>query len=272
MTLFGDFWLHEDAEVPLGAVVDLMTALGTSAANTRRAAGRLTDRGTLRSVRAGRRSRLRLTPSAVGELREAAARLVAFGRPDDTWDGRWTLVAFRVSEERRSVRAQVRTALRWLGFAAVVDGVWIAPRTPVAAVEAVLARYALDAVSVFRVEMLDEPPADAWPSAGASSAYAALLQQFHPLRDRARAGAVGAAEALVGRVRLMDAWRRIPALDPGLPDALLPPDWPRARAHALFTELYDTLGPLAEYRVRQVVAQHDADLAPLARHHTSASW
>jgi phenylacetic acid degradation operon negative regulatory protein len=166
----------------------------------------------------------------------------------------------------------VRNDLRWLGFGALFDGVWISPRAPVETVEQVLRRHAVEAVSIFRVEAMGSPPIGAWPLKGAEAAYTDVLAAYRPLRARVRAGAVGGAEALVVRTRLMDAWRRIPALDPGLPDALLPPEWPRAEGYALFIEVYDTLGPLAEYRARQLVAQHDPDLAAVARHHTSRSW
>lgn len=287
VTLLGDFWLDEDAEVPLGALVEIMAALGTSAASARRAIARLVDRGILLSTRAGRRVRLRISPTARPGVRGAAGRIMRFGRPDTDWDGRWTLVAFSVPESRRQVRHQVRTALRWLGFGALLDGVWISPRTSVAAVEEVLrshlgdtvrtgsgdgARTRGNAVSIFRVEAVGSPPIEAWPLAGAEAAYVDVLAAYEPIRDRVRAGTVGAAEALVARVRLMDAWRRIPALDPGLPDPLLPPSWPRAAGYALFAEVYDTLGPLAEYRARQIVTRHDPDLAGAARHHTSAAW
>ncbi|WP_051570817.1 PaaX family transcriptional regulator [Cryptosporangium arvum] len=272
VTLLGDFWLDEDAEVPLGAVVEMMAAFGTSTASARRAISRLADRGTVLSTRTGRRARLRLSPAARASVREAAGRIMRFGRPGDDWDGHWTLVAFSVPEERRQVRHQVRTALRWLGFGALFDGVWISPRTSVTAVEDALRGHALDAMSIFRVETVGSPPLEAWPLAGAEAAYLDVLATYRPIRDRVRAGAVGGAEALVARVRLMDAWRRIPALDPGLPDPLLPKSWPRAAGYALFAEVYDTLGPLAEYRARQVVTQHDPDLATVARHHASADW
>ncbi|MFG1922352.1 PaaX family transcriptional regulator C-terminal domain-containing protein [Cryptosporangium sp. NPDC048952] len=272
VTLLGDFWLDEGAEVPLGAVVEMMAAFGTSTASARRAIARLVDRGTLLSTRSGRRARLRIAPDARRSVQDTAVRIMRFGREDTDWDGRWTLVAFSVPEERRQVRHQVRNALRWLGFGALFDGVWISPRASVSAVEDVLREHALDAVSIFRVEAVGSPPVEAWPLEGAEAAYGDVLAVYAPIRDRVRAGEIGAAEALVVRTRLMDAWRRIPALDPGLPDPLLPPSWPRAAGYALFVEVYDTLGPLAEYRARQIVAHHDEDLTDHPRHHTSAKW
>jgi phenylacetic acid degradation operon negative regulatory protein len=168
----------------------------------------------------------------------------------------------------------MRSSLRWLGFAMLFDGVWISPNAPADAVQEVLRRYEVDSASVLRVEhwTVGRPPAQAWDLSGAEAVYTDLIGTYRPLYDRAKAGAVGPAEALVGRTRLMDAWRVIPGLDPGLPDELLPSGWPRAEGRRLFTDLYDLLGPLAEYRVRQVVNRHDPTLADAAQHHTTSNW
>ena len=89
------------------------------------------------------------------------------------------------------------------------------------------------------------------------------------MRERARAGEVGAAEALRARTEIMDAWRNMPNLDPELPLELLPPSWPRRHARELFVEIYDSLGPLAELRIKQIFARCSPELARLASHHGS---
>ena len=65
----------------------------------------------------------------------------------------------------------------------------------------------------------------------------------------------------------MDAWRRFPGIDPDLPVELLPDDFPRDRAYALFSEIYRALGPMAESRVRHLLAQCAPEEARLASHH-----
>jgi phenylacetic acid degradation operon negative regulatory protein len=49
-----------------------------------------------------------------------------------------------------------------------------------------------------------------------------------------------------------------------------PADWARDRAQKVFLQIYDRLGPLAELRFRQVLAETDPALAELAAHHDSA--
>jgi len=45
------------------------------------------------------------------------------------------------------------------------------------------------------------------------------------------------------RFSLIDAYRRFPFLDPGLPTELLPEDWKGFEAAALFRELHERLAP-----------------------------
>ena len=45
------------------------------------------------------------------------------------------------------------------------------------------------------------------------------------------------AEAFADYVRVLTDWRRLPYADPGLPAALLPPDWEGALAAKLFADL-----------------------------------
>jgi phenylacetic acid degradation operon negative regulatory protein len=49
------------------------------------------------------------------------------------------------------------------------------------------------------------------------------------------------ARAFTAYVPMLTAWRRLPYLDPGLPLALLPADWPGVRAGDLFADLDDRL-------------------------------
>ena len=83
------------------------------------------------------------------------------------------------------------------------------------------------------------------------------------------AGEISTADALVARTRVMNEWRAFPAMDPDLPDELLPPAWPRAAARGLFITCYDLLGPLAARRVRQIIARYSPELAGRAAYHSS---
>jgi phenylacetic acid degradation operon negative regulatory protein len=215
---------------------------------------------------------------------EGRSRILAFGTYDQVWSGTWVVTAFSVPEEQRHTRHALRTRLRWLGFAPLYDGLWVSPRPMVVKAAEVLRELGVDAATVLEARVVpDSPklgdPISAWDLGELRSLYGRFIDEFTPVAERARAGTIGAAEGLVTRTRVMDAWRNFPNLDPELPLELLgggtPPSpragaWPRAAARRVFVDLYDTLGPLGEARVREVVEEFSPDLARLVSHHTTA--
>jgi phenylacetic acid degradation operon negative regulatory protein len=112
-------------------------------------------------------------------------------------------------------------------------------------------------------------PGRAWDLTGLHDRYQEFVEYAGLLRDQVLAGEITAADALVARTRVMNEWRAFPAMDPDLPDELLPPAWPRARARELFIACYDLLGPLAARRVRQIIARYSPDLAVRAAYHST---
>jgi phenylacetic acid degradation operon negative regulatory protein len=110
----------------------------------------------------------------------------------------------------------------------------------------------------------------AWDLEALRAEYESFIAEHEVLLNQVRSGTIGAAEALVARTSVMDGYRRFPALDPDLPDGLMPRDWPRARTHQLFVEIYDALGALAEVRARQVVGEYSPELASQVHQHTVA--
>ncbi|MGH3847426.1 MAG: PaaX family transcriptional regulator, partial [Pseudonocardiaceae bacterium] len=127
VTLLGDFWLERTQALPSTAMVRLLAAFGVSEANARAALSRLARKDLLVATRQGRRTAYALSEHGLQTLREGTDRIFGFGAGDHGWDGRWTLVTFSVPEESRSLRGALRTRLRWRGFAALMDAVWIAP-------------------------------------------------------------------------------------------------------------------------------------------------
>lgn len=274
LTLLGDYWYGQRAPLPSGALVALLGEFGITEISARAALSRLSRRGLLELSRTGRRTSYALSTHAATVLAEGLRHITSFGAVEEPWSGQWTVAVFSVPEDQRDLRHTLRTRLGWLGFASLFDGVWVSPHERVAEITAVLAELAVDTATVLRAEVVDGSPAgghpiNAWGLSELRAAYLALIREYESVRERLRAGRIGTAEALVVRTALMDAWRRFPGLDPELPSALLPAPWPRARARALFTELYDELAWLAEQRVKQVVGRFDGALAELVRGHGS---
>ena len=198
--------------------------------------------------------------SAQRTLDDGARRIFAFGATDTHWDGRWSIVAFSVAETDRDRRHVLRTRLRWLGFAPLYAGIWVSPHRDLEPVARSLDELGIDDATLFEAESLPRrgesaAPLRAWDLGGLRARYDAFVRRFSRYRDRLRAGKITPRQALVDRTELMDAWRAFPREDPELPSEFLPRDWPRREARALFLHLYDGLGPMAERRVAEIVAE-----------------
>ena len=274
-TILGDYWIGRPEQLPSAALVRLAGEFGVSAVAARAALSRLTRRDLLESAKSGRRTYYRLTDRAATVMLEGRQRIMSFGLEQGDWDGTWVMAAFSVSEEQRDLRHALRARLRWLGFAPLYDGLWVSPTADADRAAAVLAELEIPMATIFRAEALTLPgmraPQEAWDFGRLRHTYERFLAQYSPLLERVRDGAVGASEALVARTGIMDTWRTFPNHDPGLPAELLPADWPRGAARDLFVEIYDTLGPLAEFRVKQIVAEFEPGLAELVAHHRTGS-
>jgi phenylacetic acid degradation operon negative regulatory protein len=259
LSLFANYWSAREL-VPSAGVVAVTDEFGITPTSARAALSRLARRGLLRSARDGRRTSYGLTADAERSLREGRRRLMAFGADDRPWDGSWLVVVFSVPEGRRELRHTLRSRLRWAGFGPLYDGVWVSPRAEPEATTALLEDLGIASATVLTSRVVTAvnggDPFSAWDLDGLGAAYESFIATHASLRDRARSGEVGSAEALVARARLIDAWRRFPGLDPDLPEDALPGARPRRAARQVFAEADEALAPLAEARARQLLAPH----------------
>jgi phenylacetic acid degradation operon negative regulatory protein len=274
-SLLGDFWYWRDEHIPSAALLRLLAEFGITADGARAAMRRLATRGLLSVARSGRTTRYGIPERTAEVIVERTHRMLTFGASAPDWDGRWTVVAFSVPEHARDVRGSLRAQLRVLRFAALYDGVWVCPHDRVEDVRTVLAELGVASATVLRAT---EPPGGPGPGPAAAfdleplgKEYRAFVERYQPLVAQVEDGRIGPADALRLRTELRVDWRRFPETDPDLPAELLPPDWPRAAAQGVFVQIYDRLGPLAELRFRQLLGSVAPELAPLARHHDSAT-
>src|SRR6201996_232413 len=281
LTLLGDYWWQRTEPLPSAAIVALLAEFGVSDSAARAALSRRTRNGLLVTSRSGRRTYVQLSARAAAILDDGAKRIFSFGRRPTSWDGMWPLGAFSIPEEHRSARDELRKALRWLGFAPLYDGLWVSPRDHADEVIGRLKDLGITTATAFRATALPLPgggpagaaapdiPARAWDLSGLRERYEEFNTFAGMLRDQTEAGQISVADALVARTRVMNEWRAFPALDPDLPDELLPPTWPRAAAREMFVACYDLLGPIATRRVRQIIARYSPELAVRAAYHNT---
>ncbi len=275
LTLLGDYWWQRTEPLPSAAIVALLAEFGVSDSAARAALSRMTRNGLLVTSRSGRRTFVRLSARAADVLDDGARRIFSFGAAGASWDGMWSLVAFSIPEDHRSARDELRKALRWLGFAPLYDGLWVAPRDHADGVMARLKELGISTATAFRAVavpgagMASDIAARAWDLEGLRKRYEEFIAFAGLLRDQTAAGEISPMDALVARTRVMNEWRAFPAMDPDLPGELLPPAWPRAVARELFIACYDLLGPLAARRIRQIIARYSPELACRAAYHSS---
>jgi aminocarboxymuconate-semialdehyde decarboxylase len=274
LTLLGDYWWQRTEPLPSAAIVSLLAEFGVSDSAARAALSRMTRNGLLVTSRSGRRTFVRLSSRAADVLDDGARRIFSFGSVAAAWDGQWSLVAFSIPEDHRAVRDDLRKMLRWLGFAPLYDGLWVAPRDHADGVVARLRELGIGTATAFRATAipgggLADISARAWDLDGLCSRYESFIRFAGLLRDQVLAGEISPTDALVARTRVMNEWRAFPAMDPDLPGELLPEEWPRTDARELFIDCYDRLGPLAVRRVRQIICKYSPELAGRACYHST---
>jgi phenylacetic acid degradation operon negative regulatory protein len=254
MTFFGVFLRRIGGWIAVADLVALMGDLGLDEQAVRSAVSRLKRRGVIAPERRGGAAGYRLTARGLAILEAGDARI--YGRDGVAGDG-WLLVVFSIPETHRALRHKLRTRLQWLGLGTVSSGVWIAPAAVEPEVRRVIDDLDLSAhVELFRGAHLGDAGAvAAWWDVGALAAeYRAYVAAWEPaLRDGR--GRTAPADAFAAHVRHLDAWRRVPFHDPGLPAAALPADWPGAHAWDVFHALDRRLDPAAMRHVEARVSR-----------------
>jgi phenylacetic acid degradation operon negative regulatory protein len=257
MTFFGAFLRGLGGWIAVADLVALMGDLGLDEQAVRSAVSRLKRRGVIAADRRDGTAGYRLTETGAAILAAGDARI--YGRPaaraaagsaraNGGGDGAWVLVVFTIPETRRALRHRLRARLQFLGLGSVAPGVWIAPAHAEEDVRRAIAELGLtDHVDLFGGRHLaGGAPASWWDLDAIAAEYRAYLAAWEPALG---AGPRSRRDAFATHVRHLDAWRRIPFHDPGLPAPALPADWPGNHARAVFRALDRRLGGAARRHV-----------------------
>jgi phenylacetic acid degradation operon negative regulatory protein len=237
--VYGDHLAGRGHEAPVAALVRMLEPVGVAAPAVRTAISRMVAQGWLEPRAVGRARGYRATPRAIRRLEEAAGRI--YRREELPWDGAWQMVLVATPAPRRE-RDRLRAELGWLGFAPLGRRLWVSPHPAPGLAEA-LAVAGVDAVTWTATDLTPATrPLAAWDLDGLRAAYDAWLEQARTLLDRPHEGDADEA-AFATRFELVHEWRKFLFTDPGLPERLLPHDWPGPEARRTFTEAADRLRP-----------------------------
>ncbi len=259
VTIYGLYAREEGGWFSVSTLIRLMAELGIEEPAVRSSISRLKRRGILLADSRAGVAGYALAPSARSIFDEGDRRI--FARPRASVEEGWLLAVFSVPESQRARRHALRSRLSWLGFGTVAAGVWIAPSHLEAETRDVLDRdHLAPYVDLFRADHVAfgdvrELVEQWWDLRALQTLYDEFLVAYTPVRAawKRRRSNPDSAKALPGRafadyVQALTTWRRLPYLDPGLPDAVLPKGWTGARAAELFLDLRERLaGPAEEF-------------------------
>jgi len=247
ITVFGELMRPTGTTAWTQTLVAALGLVGVEEKAARQAISRLAEKGWLASERIGRRTRWALTDWAADVLDRGAERIYGLGQRSDDWDGTWLVLLASVPEAQRTVRGPLGVRLGWAGFGTIGQGVWVSPRLErEAEAVQVLDQFGIDA-TMFRSEMTEtgdpiELARRAWQPDKLAAEYRAFLVFAEQLTPTT---AADSSQSTGDLIRLVDAWRRFPLLDPDLPETLLPHDWPGQGAAANFTRQRAERAPVA---------------------------
>jgi phenylacetic acid degradation operon negative regulatory protein len=240
--VYGDHLRARGSEAPVAAVVRLLNPVGFAAPAVRTAISRMVMQGWLEPVQLSGGRGYRATALATRRLDEASQRI--YRRAVPNWDGVWHL-AFVEPPAERSSRTRLRADLGFVGFAELADNVWVSP-FPRGELSSVLERAGATARTAQAVAF-DPPPTEAWDLVALRRAYDAWLRTADALIGKQLAAHDEPDEAaFAARFHLVHEWRKFLFADPGLPDQLLPADWPGREAAELFASEATRLKPGAD--------------------------
>lgn len=237
--VYGDHLRSRGSRAPVAAVVRMLDPVGIAAPAVRTAISRMVTQGWLEPVQLSTGRGYRTTERANRRLDDTGDRV--YRRHVPAWDGTWHL-AFVTPPPTRSARTRLRADLTFVGYAELSENVWVSPfpRTELAPV---LERAGATARTA-RADGFDPPPTGAWDLEGLRTSYDGWLATADDLVERHLGAHADPDEAaFAARFHLVHEWRKFLFADPGLPDELLPADWPGRAANQLFADRAAALQP-----------------------------
>lgn len=254
LTLFGDYVRYRGTEIGIGSLIKLLGNFGLSEQSVRTAVWRMCRADLLKVRHNGLKSYYSLTEEGRSLVEEGERRI--FQRKAGNWDGYWSVVVYYIPEERRETRDALRQELTWMGYGPLSTATWISPHNLTKEVEALTKKLKIkEYLQVFQAKHLgfSNPKsiiARCWDLDRIHKRYADFIAKHRNKLDdhvaRLEKGEdIEPNEFFTERFNLIHEYRRLPYFDPDLPEELLPKNWLRAEASALFYKYHDMLADKA---------------------------
>ncbi|HEX6760560.1 MAG TPA: PaaX family transcriptional regulator C-terminal domain-containing protein [Propionibacteriaceae bacterium] len=262
-TIIGCYLRRLGGWIAAAALMELMTTVGVNQTRTRTAILRVRGKGILApDLREGCPG-YALQPAAIPALARGDRRI--YSPPRMSTSDRWCLISYSIPESRRQLRHQLRRRLSWIGCGTVSAALWICPEYLTGEVEDILTDLGVRAsASIF---LADETRVDGgleravgrwWDLPAIAARHEAFLSACESVAE----DELTPQQAFRTWIGCLDAWRVIPYVDPGLPAAWLPDDWPGNLSIPLFANLREQLEDLSGRYVRHVTSGPTSGVDP----------
>lgn len=250
--VYGDHLRAREDRAAVAGLVRLLATVGIQAPAVRTAISRMVSQGWLEPVTVDGARGYVATPRAIARLDQAGDRI--YRRTQQAWDGSWHLVLLEPFADR-ATRSRAQRDLAFLGYAELAERVWISPFEGPGLAEALDRAGARATTAVSRDFSPADAPLRAWDLASLAAAYEAWLEEAAAgVRAHLERNDDPDEAAFAARFHLVHEWRKFLFRDPGLPDELLPADWPGRAAAEYFTAEATRLAPAARRFVARALA------------------
>lgn len=253
LTILGELVVPAGEPVWTAALLYGLGGLGVTEQTARQTIARAAEAGWLEAEKQGRSVRWSATPAVVEVIDEIVGRLMSLNTAPPRWNGDCLILVVTISDELRTARKRLYSALGWAGFGNPAPGLWASPHVDrLDEVRAIVQELGLDSCTISFIGRLAqvglsdrEIVARAWNLEDVATRYTALLDTYGDLRPEP------GDDLLFTHLALVDEWRKFPAMDPQLPQDLLP-DWIGRRAADTFVRLRAAWKPGARDRWREI--------------------
>lgn len=253
-TIIGCYLRRLGGWIASADLMELMTTVGVSQTRTRTAILRVRSKGILTTEIRDSRAGYALEPAALPRLARGDRRIYS-PRAMSVSD-RWCLISYSIPESQRQLRHQLRRRLSWIGCGTVSAALWICPEYLTSEVQDIITDLGIreEAVIFLASESrldggLERAVARWWDLPAIAARHQTFLTAYGSVADD-----LTPRQAFATWMGCLDAWRVIPYVDPGLPLAWLPADWPGNRSIPLFADLRERLEELSGHYVRHVTS------------------
>ncbi|MBM7840091.1 phenylacetic acid degradation operon negative regulatory protein [Alkalihalobacillus xiaoxiensis] len=269
-TIYGDYIRHYGSTIWIGSLIRLLKEFGHNEQAVRVSVSRMVKQGWLVSERRGAKSFYSLTPQGSERMNEAGDRIFKF--EEHAWDGKWRMLLYKIPEEQRQIRDELRKELLWSGFGSFSASCWISPNPLEKQVNLLIKKYGIaDYVDFFEAVYKNKQNQalveKSWPLDEIQQKYEAFIscysRSFTEHKKLLKDNQMSVADCFVVRTELVHEYRKFLFSDPGLPKELLPDNWNGTRAMMLFKQYYLLLADPASCFFEQIFKK-DNDLGQKA--------